>query len=300
MAAGATLLAPADSRPTEKSAPSAAIMSVDVEDWFQVENLRSVIPRQTWGERQLRVERNTDRMLQLMEHNGVHGTWFVLGWVADRCPSLVKRIAAAGHEVASHGYGHDLVDSISREAFRDDVERSKATIEDLTGEAVHGYRAPSFSITQWAIPILEELGFSYDSSFFPAAAHDRYGRLEGIPPGRSVTELSPGFFEISVSCNSVGSLNVPWGGGGYFRLLPYPLFRNGVRRILRSGRPYVFYIHPWEIDPLQPRMSGLPRAHRFRHYVGLTRCEDRFASLLRDFSWTTMSGFLDRRRDGSA
>jgi polysaccharide deacetylase family protein (PEP-CTERM system associated) len=280
--------APADAPP--------AVMSIDVEDWFHVENLRPVIRRDTWSEQQLRVEQNVDRMLQLMAsfHGGVRCTFFVLGWVADRCPDLVRRIADAGHEIASHGYGHDLLDSLSPEAFRADVERSKGLLEDIAGAEVRGYRAPSFSIKEWAIPILQSVGFSYDSSLFPSVGHDRYGNLAGIGPDQPVVEVSPGFFEIGVSCVTIASRGFPWGGGGYFRLLPYRVFRRGARRILRSGRPYVFYIHPWEIDPDQPRVEGLPRSYEFRHYVGLGRCEARFTSLLADFEWTTMADLLER------
>jgi polysaccharide deacetylase family protein (PEP-CTERM system associated) len=273
-----------------------AVMSIDVEDWFHVENLRPVIPRKTWSERQLRVERNTERMLELMADapGNVRCTCFVLGWVAERCPNLVERIAAAGHEIASHGHGHELLGELSPAAFRADVERSKGVLEDLTGVEVRGYRAPAFSITDQAIPILQEVGFTYDSSFFPSVAHDRYGKLGGVTPEEPVVEVAPGFNEIAISCLTVASRALPWGGGGYFRLLPYRVFRRGVRRILGSGLPYVFYIHPWEIDPGQPRMKGLPRLYGFRHYVGLDRCEARFASLLGDFAWSSMADLLDR------
>src|SRR6266550_392650 len=277
------------------SSPEAA-MSIDVEDWFQVENLRQVVPRETWNDRELRVERNVDRMLELMAEAGVRSTCFVLGWVAERCPTLVKRIAAEGHEVASHGYGHELLGVLSHEQFRADVERSKGLLEDLAGTEVTGYRAPAFSITDWAIPILEEVGFTYDSSSFPIIAHDRYGRLSGMDVHTPVVELRPGFHEVCVSCLTVGARGFPWGGGGYFRLIPYPIFRRGVERILRRGQPYVFYIHPWEIDPGQPRLEGLPWRYRFRHYVGIDSCERRFASLLRDFRWSTIAELVARRR----
>jgi polysaccharide deacetylase family protein (PEP-CTERM system associated) len=274
-----------------------AVMSIDVEDWFHAENLQSVVPRQTWRAQQLRIERNTERMLQLMADSpaAVRCTCFVLGWVADRCPSLVNRIAAAGHEIASHGYGHELLSSLSPEAFRADLERSKGVLEDLTGTEIQGYRAPSFSITEWAIPILQDLGFAYDSSVFPTFGHDRYGKLPGMRPDEPVVEIIPGFYEIAVSCLTVASRGLPWGGGGYFRLLPYPVFRRGARRILGLGLPYVFYIHPWEIDADQPRVQGLSPQHRFRHYVGLRRCETRFTSLLGDFAWSSMSDLLSGR-----
>jgi polysaccharide deacetylase family protein (PEP-CTERM system associated) len=274
-----------------------AVMSVDVEDWFQVENLKSVIDRDSWNRQSSRVERNVDRLLELMaRHGDIRCTWFILGWVAARWPQVVSRIAEGGHEIASHGYGHDLLDDHSPESFKADVQRSKRLLEDIGGAEVSGYRAPSFSIKEWALPILRDEGFEYDSSFFPTAGHDRYGRLDGIAPSEAVAEVLPGFFEISISSMSLASLTLPWGGGGYFRLLPYPIFRAGARRILRSGRPYVFYIHPWELDPDQPRPKGLPPMYRFRHYVGLRRCEGRFRSLLVDFSWTTMAELLRRSR----
>ena len=281
-----------------------AVMSVDVEDWFHVENLRPVIDRDSWSRQSSRVERNVDRLLELMAgHGDVRCTWFILGWVAERWPQVVGRIAEAGHEIASHGYDHDLLDRLSPESFKADVERSKRLLEDIGGTAVTGYRAPSFSIKDWALPILRDVGFEYDSSFFPTVGHDRYGRLDGVAAGHAVAEVLPGFFEISISSMSLASVELPWGGGGYFRLLPYPVFRAGARRILRSGRPYVFYIHPWELDPDQPRPKGLPLVYRFRHYVGLGRCEGRFSSLLGDFRWTTMADLLRHYRaaaDGGA
>ena len=275
-----------------------AVMSIDVEDWFQVENLKGVVARDSWAARELRVERNVDRMLSMMAAADVRSTCFVLGWVAERCPSLVRRIADAGHEIGSHGFGHELLGGLSAEAFRADVDRSKTILEDLTGCEVRGYRAPSFSITDWAIPVLQELGFSYDSSLFPTVAHDRYGRLTGIETGQPVMELRPGFDEVCISCLRLGSRGLPWGGGGYFRLLPYQVFRSGVRQILRGGGPYVFYIHPWEIDPGQPRMDGLSRTARFRHYTGLKRCERRFGKLLEEFSWSTLGDLVERTRAG--
>ena len=267
-------------------------MSIDVEDWFHVENLKPAIPRESWKGRQLRVERNTDRILELLDEHDTRGTFFILGWVAESSPSLVQRIAAAGHEVACHGYGHRLVYELSEREFRDDVRRCKELLEELAGIAVRGYRAPSFSITDWAVPILRELGFTYDSSAFPTFAHDRYGRLSGLSPGRQVIELEPGFHEVCISCLMVGSRGLPWGGGGYFRLLPYGVFRRGVAHIRRSGEPYVFYMHPWEIDPDQPRVSGLSRLDAFRHYVGLAHTEPRFKSLLGDFRWTSVASVV--------
>jgi len=272
-------------------APQAAI-SVDVEDWFQVENLKPVVARETWDGRERRVERNTDRILELLAQRGLHGTFFILGWVAERHPDLVRRIAGGGHEIASHGYGHDLVYTLTEQEFRADVGRSKGLLEDLTGQRVLGYRAPCFSITDWAVTILQELGFEYDSSVFPTVAHDRYGRLTGVGAGQPIIELRPGFHEVCISCLPLGRRGLPWGGGGYFRMLPYAVWRGGITRIVRSGTPYVFYLHPWEIDPDQPRMTGLDRVSYFRHYVNLARCEARLAAMLDDFRWTSIRDLL--------
>jgi polysaccharide deacetylase family protein (PEP-CTERM system associated) len=277
----------------DNSMPPAA-MSIDVEDWFQVENLKSVIARDTWDERELRVERNVGRMLELMAERNVTGTFFILGWIAEHAPQLIRRIAEAGHEIACHGSGHDLIYTLSEDEFRADVQRCKKLLEDLSGKPVRGYRAPSFSITDWSIPILQELGFTYDSSAFPTVAHDRYGKLTGMEAGQPIVRLRDDFTEVCISCVNIAGKGVPWGGGGYFRLFPYWLFKRGIRRILSSGQPYVFYIHPWEIDASQPRVNGLKRTHRFRHYVNIDRGEARFAALLRDFEWTTMAGLIER------
>jgi polysaccharide deacetylase family protein (PEP-CTERM system associated) len=289
------------SNPADNSIPPAA-MSIDVEDWFHVENLKAVIARDTWDERELRVERNVGRMLELMADRNIHCTCFVLGWVAEKVPNLIRTIAEAGHEIASHGYGHDLIYNLSHDEFRADIVRSKSHLEDLTGQAVRGYRAPSFSITDWSIDILHELGFTYDSSAFPTVAHDRYGKLTGMDAGQPIVDLREGFTEMCISCVQLGRRGIPWGGGGYFRLFPYWLFRRGVRKIIEADQPYVFYIHPWEIDAGQPRVKGLRKTHYFRHYVNINRGEARFASLLRDFEWTTMSDALTwwKARDGGA
>jgi polysaccharide deacetylase family protein (PEP-CTERM system associated) len=239
-------------------------------------------------------------MLEMMARQDVRGTFFILGLVAESTPQLVKRIAEAGHEIASHGYGHDLLYEIGRDAFRRDIDRARKLLEDLTGRRVRGYRAPSFSITDWAIDLLWETGYEYDSSAFPTLLHDRYGRLPGIDAGRSVVELRPGLAEVCVSCLKLGRRGLPWGGGGYFRLFPYRLFRSGVRRILDTDHPYVFYMHPWEIDPGQPRVEGLNPVYRFRHYVNVSKVEARFGTLLRDFQWTTIEAVLDWWRQREA
>jgi polysaccharide deacetylase family protein (PEP-CTERM system associated) len=271
-----------------------AALSIDVEDWFHVENLKGVIARDSWERCELRVERNTMRMIELLDACKARATFFVLGWVAEKCPQLVRAIARAGHEVASHGYGHDLVYSLRPSEFRADVLRSKRHLEGLIGKPIRGYRAPCFSITDWAVPILQDAGFDYDSSVVPTLAHDRYGQLRGMDAGRPIVPLREGFYEAGISCIRFGRRGLPWGGGGYFRLVPYRLWCQGVRMILRSGMPYVFYIHPWEIDPGQPRVKGLDVASRFRHRVNLHRCEQRFAALVDAFAWMPLCDLIDQ------
>lgn len=277
----------------DKTGVGKTALSIDVEDWFHAANLAGVVPREAWDDCELRVERNTMRMLEILDASNVRATFFVLGWVAERCPGLVRAIAGGGHEVACHGHGHQLVSSLQPSEFRADVSRAKHYLEDLLGVPMRGYRAPSFSITDWAIPILQELGFDYDSSAVPTIAHDRYGKLTGVDAGTPVTLLRDGFHEVCISCLRLGKRGIPWGGGGYFRLAPYALWVQGMRAILRSGRPYVFYIHPWEIDAGQPRMSGMKATEMFRHRVNLGRCEERFTALAGAFRWTTIRDLID-------
>ena len=268
-------------------------MSIDVEDWFHVENLRCVVSRESWNRRELRVERTMDRMLELMAERDVKATCFVLGWVAERAPGLVRRLAAAGHEVASHGYHHELVHELTESEFVADVRRSKDVLEGITGERVRGYRAPSFSLTDWAIPLLEGAGFEYDSSFFPTTVtRNRYGKPAALEGNDGLRLGNGGLAEVPLSCVQIGRQALPWAGGGYFRLLPYRLFKSGVEKILDSGKPYIFYIHPWELDSGQPRVAGLGRSQRIRHYLNLEKTESRWTALLTDFRWTTIADLL--------
>jgi polysaccharide deacetylase family protein (PEP-CTERM system associated) len=268
-------------------------MSIDVEDWFQVENLQRGISRETWNGRELRVERNLQTVLDLLAEGRSRGTFFILGWIAERVPRTVRMIHEAGHEVASHGYGHELVYRLTRERFIADIERSKKTLEDLIGAPVLGYRAPNFSITEWAIDVLQECGFRYDSSFFPAVTHDRYGKLESVTGReRGIVEVRPGFYQVILSCLSVFGRNLPWAGGGYFRLLPYGVFRRGIRSILRAQGSYCFYIHPWEFDPDQPRVQGIDAWYSFRHYNNLEKTRGRYVRLLREFQFTAIRDAL--------
>jgi len=271
---------------------TAAAMSIDVEDWFQVQNLG--IEPSLWDSQERRVEQNVDRMLELLEQHGVKCTCFILGWIAERHGETIKRIADAGHEIASHGYNHQLIYEQSHDEFKEDIRSAKKLLEDLTGKEVVGYRAPCFSITDWSIDILADEGYTYDSSAFPTVAHDRYGSLSDIKEGLVVQEIRDGFHEVCVSCLQIFGKGLPWAGGGYFRLLPYSIFRWGVRRILRNKQPYVFYIHPWEIDPGQPRVKGIGRQYAFRHYLNLHKCEERWSRLLADFQWMTVSDLLEQ------
>ncbi|MCF6100419.1 XrtA system polysaccharide deacetylase [Mesorhizobium muleiense] len=273
--------------------PPRCLLTIDVEDWFHSYNYGNLVSKEHWRDYEGHVEQNTLRILEVLDRSGVRGTFFILGWVAEHYSGLVRRIANAGHEVASHGYGHDPVYSLTPDQFRSDVRRSKDVLEDIVGRPIEGYRAPCFSITNWALPILRELGFTYDSSFFPTTTHDRYGRLEGINVGSGLVEVHDGFFEVCISCLHTARFAVPWGGGGYFRLFPYGLWLGGVRRILRSGVPYVFYIHPWEIDPDPPQVPGLKGLRALRQRVNLTRCEARLAALLGAFPWCPITEAID-------
>ncbi len=269
--------------------------TIDVEDYFHVSALASAISRDSWSQRERRVELSTEILLALLAEFRVQGTFFVLGWVAEHCPGLIKKIAASGHEISCHGYSHELVYRQGRAQFEEETRRSKQLLEDLTGVRVAGYRAASFSITaesQWALDILIDLGFEYDSSVFPVR-HDRYGmpnapRFPGViksPSGRSLVEFP-------MSTASYLGLRVPISGGGYFRLLPYWFVRSGLERVNHvERRPFTFYLHPWEIDVDQPRVS-VGWLSRFRHYTNLDKCEARLRRLLGEFQFASMRTVL--------
>lgn len=269
--------------------------TVDVEDYFQVAALAPAIERASWPQRESRVERNTGVLLDLLAERGIHGTFFVLGWIAERHPDLIRRIAAAGHEIACHGFSHQLVYEQTPEEFREETARSKSTLEDLSGTAVIGYRAASFSITRrslWALDVLIDLGFEYDSSIFPIR-HDRYGIPGADPrPSRLTAPSGRTLAEFPLSAASYLGVRVPVSGGGYFRLLPYLVTRSGLRQINGTGeRPFAFYLHPWEIDPHQPRVR-VGWLSRFRHYTNLDRCESRLRRLLAEFRFASMREVL--------
>jgi polysaccharide deacetylase family protein (PEP-CTERM system associated) len=275
-------------------------MTIDVEDYFQVSAFEGIAPRHRWDDFESRVCANTDRILAVFAEHDVKGTFFILGWVAERQPELVKRIAAGGHEIASHGYAHRLVYDLTHQAFREDVRRSKDIIESAAGAPVLGYRAPSYSITSrslWALDVLIEEGFTYDASVYPIH-HDRYG-IPLSPRAPYVLDREAGsLVEAPGSAVRLGPINLPVGGGGYFRLLPYEWTRWGISRInTRENRPAIFYLHPWEVDAGQPRLrTGL--LGRFRHYRNLHRTEERLRRLVQDFAFGTLISVL-RSRPGT-
>ncbi|MEJ6002478.1 XrtA system polysaccharide deacetylase [Paucibacter soli] len=263
-------------------------MTIDVEDYFQVSAFAPYIARTDWDRRECRVERNVERILALLGEREVKATFFTLGWVAERYPQMVARIVAAGHELASHGYGHERASDLSPEAFRADVMRAKQLLEDLGGQAVLGYRAPSFSIgtgNLWAFDVLQEAGYRYSSSVYPIR-HDHYGMPDSP---RFAYPVRDGLLEVPVTTLRMLGRNLPSSGGGYFRLLPYGLSRWMLQRVNESdGQSAVFYFHPWEIDAEQPRIAGIDAKTRFRHYVNIDRTFGRIAQLLGDFQWGRM------------
>jgi len=268
-------------------------LSFDIEDWFQVENLKGAISADSWDRCDLRVVENTRRILRILERSDTKATFFILGWIAERCAGLVEEIAAAGHEIASHGYSHELIYKLDASAFARDLGRSKSVIEAITGRPVRGYRAPSFSLTPetgWALDVLRELDFSYDSSVFPTSFHDRYG-FKGS--SRFPFRHRNGLVELPLSTVRIRRFNLPAAGGGYFRLFPYILFRHLGLSINREGKPMIFYLHPWELDPGQPRLP-IRRDYRFRHYVNLDRTEPRLERLLKEFPFEPLGELAER------
>lgn len=269
--------------------------SVDVEDWFQVSDFDAVAPLASWRHFVSRIERNTERLLQLLDEHQIHGTFFILTWNAERHPQLVRRIAEAGHEIASHGYNHRLLYEQTPAEFRDDLLRSKGILEDLIGQEVRGYRAPSFSLTQaswWALDILLECGFQYDSSIFPIR-----DRLYGMPNAQRfpfAIHSAGGQTLIEFPMTTVRALdrNWPLGGGGYLRLLPYRYMRWGMQRVNREGKPTLVYIHPWELDPEQPRLRVTGRRGFSTHYINLDGTEAKLRRLLHDFPFAPVREVL--------
>lgn len=277
-------------------------LTIDVEDYFQVSALAPYIRRDQWDSRECRVEANVDRLLAMLSRHDTQATFFTLGWVAERYPQLVRRIVEQGHELASHGYGHERASDLDRRAFSADIVRAKRLLEDIGGVAVQGYRAPSFSIGEgnlWAFDCLAEAGYRYSSSIYPIQ-HDHYG-MPDAP--RFAHEVRPGLTELPITTLNMGGRNWPSSGGGFFRLLPYAVSRWLISQAnARNGQPAIFYFHPWEIDHAQPRVPGINLKTRFRHYVNLARTEPRLEALLRDFDWGRMDAvfFPDGAPQGPA
>ena len=267
-------------------------LSIDLEEYFQIHALSGLIDPVSWTGFPSYVEENTVRILDLLEEQQIKTTFFCLGWIARHHKDVIRRIHGMGHEIASHGYAHQVIYSQNREDFRQDVSNAKDVLEDIIGEPVIGYRAPTYSITDktiWALEILEDLGFRYDSSIFPIY-HDNYG----IPDAPRFPYRIPGssLVEFPISTLKLGAINIPIAGGGYFRLLPYLLTRLGLKALSSHKRPFVFYIHPWELNPDTPRVEGMDLLSRFRTYVGIRRSFDRFSRLLRDFPFAPLKVVL--------
>ena len=263
-------------------------LTIDVEDYFQVSAMAPHIQRDRWDTMPCRVERNISRLLAMLAESGMKATFFTLGWIAQRYPGIVRDIVAGGHEIASHGFGHLRASDQSPAEFDNDIRSAKALLEDIGGTAVHGYRAPSFSIgpaNLWAFDSIASAGYLYSSSVYPVQ-HDHYGNPDAP---RFPHRLENGLIEIPVATTKVWGRNLPAGGGGYFRLAPYGLSRWAIARVNRvDGKPAIFYLHPWEIDPEQPRIPGVGFKTKFRHYVNLHRTEGRLRRLLADFRWDTV------------
>jgi len=273
-------------------------LSVDVEDWFQVGAFETVIDRKDWDSLECRVERNTDAVMALFDEAGVKATFFTLGWVAERYPALIRRIVDAGHEIGSHGFGHDRVFTFTPEQFAADLLRSRKLIEDAAGVKVTGYRAPSFSIDQrtpWAHQILAEQGYNYSSSVAPVK-HDHYGWADA-PRFAFRPVAGSDFLEIPVTTAQFGPKRLAAGGGGFFRLLPYAFSRWAIRQVnVDEQRPAVIYFHPWEIDPDQPRVANASLKSKLRHYTKLDVMADKLRRLPRDFQWTRLDSIVAREQ----
>lgn len=269
-------------------------LTIDVEDYFQVSAFAPHIARSSWDTRECRVERNVGRILEMLGECQIKATFFTLGWIAERYPALVRQIVDAGHELASHGFGHERASDLSEAEFFEDITRAKAVLEQTGGVEVRGYRAPSFSISErnlWAFDCLQRAGYCYSSSIYPIA-HDHYG-MPDAP--RYAHQVRPGLIEVPITTLRFLNRNFPSSGGGYFRLFPYAMSRWMLGRVNAVDQQAgVFYFHPWEIDSAQPRIDGIGSKTRFRHYVNIDRMEDRLRRLMRDFHWGRMDQiFLD-------
>ncbi|MEE9193938.1 MAG: XrtA system polysaccharide deacetylase [Thermodesulfobacteriota bacterium] len=266
-------------------------LSIDLEDWFCVYNLSQVIRREDWDSCELRITKNTELILNLLDKHKTSATFFVLGWIAERVPDLVREIELQGHEIATHGYSHTLVTDMTREAFEKDLKKALQVTRRLVKQEILGFRAPSFSITSstlWAVDVLVKNNIRYDSSIFPISSHPDYG-IRDAP--LSIHQLDGSLIEVPLSCAEFLGRRIPCSGGGYFRIFPYAVTKFLLKRCNRQGRPIIFYLHPWELDPDQPKVK-LPWLKRFRHYYNLSKCMERLNKLLTDFEFTAIKEIL--------
>ena len=272
------------------------ILSIDIEDYFQVENFKEYINYDEWDNYECRIEKNVVKILNILDTFDYKATFFVLGWIAQRYPNLIREIFNQGHEIATHGYGHELIYKQSEKEFENDLLTSINIIEDIIDDKILGYRAPSFSITNesyWSLDIIKNLGLQYDASIFPIKGHDRYG-LSNVEP--EISELNNGLYEIPPATIKFLGKRWPIAGGGFFRLFPYWLTKMGIKRLNRKRKPAVIYLHPWELDPEQPRIKAADIFSKFRHYVNLDKTEKKFKKLLSDFQFTSISDYLDLKK----
>jgi len=265
----------------------AILLTIDVEDWFQVENFKSYIDFSTWNSFELRVEKNTHLILNLLESFSFKpkATFFILGWIAEKLPNLVRRIRDCGHEVASHGDNHNLCTALDNNKLAKDLLNSKKRLEDITGQAVYGYRAPSFAINDNILETIKKAGYLYDSSYNSFSGHGRYGSIDlsnAVKKDGSY-QLDDHFFELPISNLTLGKKTIPLGGGGYFRLYPTYFFKQGIKSVLKENRAFIFYAHPWEFDPNQPRVHQASRQFKFRHYINLNKTEKKLKQIINSF-----------------
>lgn len=269
-------------------------LTIDFEDWFCAKNLSSVILYENWKSCELRIAENTKRLLDVFDKNKVKATFFVLGWIAERVPDLVKFIAESGHEIASHGYSHISISILEKSEFEKDIRKALYIKKEIVKKDIIGYRSPSFSITRntlWAYKTLSENGFKYDSSVFPVTYHPDYG-ISDAP--LSIYKTFEGIIEVPLSCQNVAGVRIPFGGGGYFRLYPLKISRMLMKLCNKQGRPFVFYLHPWEIDDGQPRLK-LPLIKKFRHYFNIKSTLKKFDEILKEFRFSTIKNMLNEK-----
>ncbi len=263
------------------------LLTFDVEDWFQVENFKSYIEFSTWNSFELRVEKNTHNILDFLDSFPFKpkATFFVLGWIAQKCPNLVREIQSRGHEIASHGFNHHLCANLTPQDLLEDLKTSKFLLEDMTGSPVFGYRAPSFAVNDTVLCSIEQAGYTYDSSYNSFSAHGRYGTIDlsAAPKKDGLFKISDRFYELPLSNLKLMRKIFPLGGGGYFRLYPFPFFKLGMKLVLKKDSAFVFYAHPWEFDPEQPRVEQASTGFKFRHYINLDKTETKLKNLINSF-----------------